>query len=232
MIFNKLIIFLFLYSFSFTFSNIKEYIYDVEIKGVSIVAGTIGKCSLKIRENINEQYEIDILTKTVNFAKLLYPYRDQIKLKVDKDFSLISINHKSTNDDLDNNIQINRDDKVITKNGKNLNFFSDSLYSPYSIIPLMQTKELNIDDEYFYEIFSSKKIKNVMLKVLKIEKIKVPYGIFECIAIKPVLDKNAIKNNGDLELWYTNDNEKIPVKIKLNTKIGTFIMKLKKFKNE
>ena len=67
-----------------------------------------------------------------------------------------------------------------------------------------------------------------MLQVSKIENIKVPYGTFECLNIKPITEKNAIKNNGILELWYTNNNEKIPVKIKLETKIGTFIMKLKK----
>ena len=66
------------------------------------------------------------------------------------------------------------------------------------------------------------------MKVAKIEKIKVPYGTFECLNITPVNDKNLIKNNGVLEIWYTNDNNKIPIKIKLNTKIGTFIMKLNK----
>ena len=230
--FNKLVRLLFFCSFSFIYSHITEYIYDVEIKGVSIIAGNIGKCSLKIEKNINDQYKIDILTKTVNFAKFLYPYRDQIKLKVDKDYSLVSINHTSSNDNINNDIQIYRDEKVITKNGLNLNFFSDSLYSPYSIIPLMQTKDLHINDEYFYKIFSSKKIKNVILKVLKTEKIKVPYGTFECLTIKPIISKGDIKNNGNLELWYTNNKEKIPVKIKLNTKIGTFIMKLKKINYE
>ena len=56
----------------------------------------------------------------------------------------------------------------------------------------------------------------------------MPYGTYECLYVKPNHDKNLIKNNGSIELWYTNDSEKIPLKINLETKIGTFILKLNK----
>ncbi|SVE63811.1 uncharacterized protein METZ01_LOCUS516665, partial [marine metagenome] len=199
-----------------------------EIKGISMIAGNVGKCVLKIEQNENNEYEINILTKTTNLAKILYPYIDEIKLRVDNYFSLLSIEQSISNQRKKIKIEVNKDKKIITKNGKKLNFYADSLFSPYSLIPLLREKDLKINNEYFYKIFSSKKIKNVLLKVLKIEIVKVPYGTFECLNIKPVSDKNIIKNNGELELWYTNDVNKIPIKVKLNTKIGTFIMKLKK----
>jgi hypothetical protein len=210
----------------------QEYLYDVEIKGISIIAGNVGKCSLKIIQNDNNDYEINIVTQTTNLAKILYPYVDKIKLKVDNYFSIKSIEQNISNKNKKINIVLNKALKTITKNGKLLNFYSDSLYSPYSIIPLLRYKDLKMNDEYHYKILSSKKIKDVILKVLKIETINVPYGTFECLNIKPITEKNVIKNNGELELWYTNDDERIPIKIKLNTKIGTFIMKLKKIHNQ
>ncbi len=210
----------------------QEYLYDVEIKGISIIAGNVGKCSLKITQNDNNGYEINIVTQTTNLAKILYPYVDKIKLKVDNYFSIKSIEQTISNKNKKINIVLNKALKTITKNGKLLNFYSDSLYSPYSIIPLLRYKDLKMNDEYHYKILSSKKIKDVILKVLKIETINVPYGTFECLNIKPITEKNVIKNNGELELWYTNNDDRIPIKIKLNTKIGTFIMKLKKIHNQ
>ena len=218
-------------SFLLSASDFQEYIYDVEIKGISMIAGTVGKCVLKIENNENNEYQIDILTKTTNLAKILYPYVDKIKLKVDNSFSLISMDQKISNKKEKTKIAVDKTEKIITRNGRKLNFYSDSLFSPYSLIPLLRTKDLKINNEYFYEIFSSKKIKDILLKVLKTEEIKVPYGTFDCLNIKPITTQNAIKNNGELELWYTNDSNKIPIKIKLETKIGTFIMKLREINN-
>ena len=218
-------------SFLLSASDFQEYIYDVEIKGISMIAGTVGKCVLKIEKNENNEYQIDILTKTTNLAKILYPYIDKIKLKVDNSFSLISMDQKISNKKEKTKIEVDKTEKIIKRNGRKLNFYSDSLFSPYSLIPLLRTKDLKINNEYFYEIFSSKKIKDILLKVLKAEEIKVPYGTFDCLNIKPITAQNAIKNNGELELWYTNDSNKIPIKIKLETKIGTFIMKLRKINN-
>jgi len=227
----KKIISLIIATFLLSASDLQEYIYDVEIKGISMITGTVGKCVLKIEQNENNEYQIDILTKTTNLAKILYPYIDKIKLKVDNSFSLISIDQKISNKKEKTKIEVDKTEKIIKRNGRKLNFYSDSLFSPYSLIPLLRTKDLKINNEYFYEIFSSKKIKDVLLKVLKVEEIKVPYGTFECLNIKPITAQNAIKNNGELELWYTNDVNKIPIKIKLKTKIGTFIMKLREINN-
>ena len=218
-------------SFLLSASDFQEYIYDVEIKGISMIAGTVGKCVLKIEKIENNEYQIDILTKTTNLAKILYPYVDKIKLKVDNSFSLISMDQKISNKKEKTKIEVDKAEKIIKRNGRKLNFYSDSLFSPYSLIPLLRTKDLKINNEYFYEIFSSKKIKDILLKVLKSEEIKVPYGTFDCLNIKPITTQNAIKNNGELELWYTNDSNKIPIKIKLETKIGTFIMKLREINN-
>ena len=212
----------------FPVSHLEEYIYDVEIKGTSMITGSVGSCTLKIDKDKNNQYQMNIVTKTTNLAKILYPYTDQIKLTVDSSYSLLSMEQVISNQKQKLKFEINQNEKVILKNGQKLNFYADSLFSPYSLIYLLRKKDLKVNNQYFYKILSSKKIKDILLKVLKIETVKVPYGTFECLSIKPITKKNTIKNDGELELWYTNDINQIPIKVKLNTKIGTFIMKLKK----
>ena len=224
---KKIILLIFIAAL-FSKSEIEEYIYDVEIKGISIIAGNVGKCSLKIEKKENNQYNMDIVTKTTNLAKILYPYVDEIKLQIDNYFSLLSIEQKISNRDKKLNIKVDKKNKNIIRNGKELNFYSDTLFSPYSLIHFLRKEKIEINNQYNYKIFDGRKIKNILLKVSKIEKVKVPYGTFQCLNIKPITEENMIKNNGFLELWYTDNNEKIPVKIKLETNIGTFIMKLKK----
>lgn len=224
---KKIIVLIFIAAL-FSKSEIEEYIYDVEIKGISIIAGNVGKCSLKIEKKENNQYNMEIVTKTTNLAKILYPYVDEIKLKINNYFSLLSIEQKISNRDKKLNIKVDKENKSIIRNGKKLNFYSDTLFSPYSLIHFLRKEKIEINNQYHYKIFDGKKIKNILFEVSKIEKVKVPYGTFQCLNIKPITEENVIKNNGFLELWYTNNNEKIPVKIKLETNIGTFIMKLKK----
>lgn len=224
---KKIIVLIFIAAL-FSKSEIEEYIYDVEIKGISIIAGNVGKCSLKIEKKENNQYNMEIVTKTTNLAKILYPYIDEIKLKINDYFSLLSIEQKISNRDKKLNIKVDKENKNIIRNGKKLNFYSDTLFSPYSLIHFLRKEKIEINNQYAYKIFDGRKIKNILFKVSKIEKVKVPYGTFQCLNIKPITEENVIKNNGFLELWYTNNNEKIPVKIKLETNIGTFIMKLKK----
>ena len=156
---------------------------------------------------------------------LIYPYFDYIKLLVDKNFSVLELNH-STSEKKQINSKINKINKTIISNGKQLNFYNDTLFSPYSLIYFMRTKNIELDDSYNYKVFDGKKIKEVLLKVSKIEKIKVPYGTFECLNIAPINSDKLIKNKGLLEIWYTNDEQKIPIQIKLDAKIGTFTMKL------
>ena len=223
----KKIILLIFINILFSKSEIEEYIYDVEIKGISMIAGNVGKCSFKIEKNNNE-YDMEIITKTTSFAKILYPYVDKIQLKINNYFSLLSIEQKISNRDKKLEINVDKEKKIIIRNGKKLDFYADTLFSPYSLIHFLRKQKIELNNQYAYKIFDGRKIKDIMLQVSKIENIKVPYGTFECLNIKPITEKNTIKNNGVLELWYTNNNEKIPVKIKLETKIGTFIMKLKK----
>ena len=224
---KKIIVLIFIAAL-FSKSEIEEYIYDVEIKGISIIAGNVGKCSLKIEKKENNQYNMEIVTKTTNLAKILYPYVDEIKLKINDYFSLLSIEQRISNRDKKLKIEVDKENKNIIRNGKKLNFYSDTLFSPYSLIHFLRKEKIEINNQYAYKIFDGRKIKNILFKVSKIEKVKVPYGTFQCLNIKPITEENIIKNNGFLELWYTNNNEKIPVKIKLETNIGTFIMKLKK----
>ena len=88
----KTLLFLFIFNLSFSNLNETKFIYDVEIKGISVIAGNVGKCLLIFREDSLKTFNMNIKIQTTNLAKLLYPYTDEIMIKTDSTFSLLSFN--------------------------------------------------------------------------------------------------------------------------------------------
>ena len=84
--------------------------------------------------------------------------------------------------------------------------------------------------EFTRRAFDNGKLKNVLVSVKKEETISVPAGIFKCILVTLSSGDGSalLKNNGQMKIWFSADNQKIPVKIEQNTNIGTMILELKK----
>jgi len=59
------------------------------------------------------------------------------------------------------------------------------------------------------------------IKFKQKEVIRCKYGRIECLKFVPVLTKNnPFKNEDDMEIWFSNDGNYIPIKIKMKSKIG------------
>ncbi|MCQ2973547.1 MAG: DUF3108 domain-containing protein [Bacteroidales bacterium] len=72
----------------------------------------------------------------------------------------------------------------------------------------------------------------VKLKYKKTEIIKTDFGKIECLKFVPVLDdKSVFKKEDDLEAWFTNDANYVPVKIKIDMPIASIRCQLIKYKN-
>ena len=63
------------------------------------------------------------------------------------------------------------------------------------------------------------------------ETIRVSAGTFNCLKVEPISPdgKPLLKNNGEMRVWLSDDNLKLPVKIEMKTNIGNMIMKLKDY---
>jgi hypothetical protein len=77
---------------------------------------------------------------------------------------------------------------------------------------------LNINDIYKYHIYNLGKIKKIDMKVVGQEMIKTSFGRFNTIVVSPVL------NNGDMKIWFTNDENRYPIKIELKINYGRLIL--------
>jgi hypothetical protein len=91
--------------------------------------------------------------------------------------------------------------------------------------------DLEVGKSQFLRVFDNGKIYDVEVKVLKKEKITIPAGTFDTIIIKPILKSEGIfMRKGDVLIWLTDDEKKVPVKIESKVKIGGINVVLKKGK--
>ena len=109
---------------------------------------------------------------------------------------------------------------------------TEPVYDPIAFIYFLRSQELSLEDSFHFLSAGEKKVREVWVNITGIEKIKVPAGNFDCLKVEPISPdgKPLLKNNGELRVWLSNDDNKLPVKIEMKTNIGTMVMKLKEFK--
>ena len=122
----------------------------------------------------------------------------------------------------------NYDDSVVVTSDTTL-VLNGPLRDPYSLFYYLRTIPLSAGDEIPITTFDDNHFTDLKLMVQHKDKIHVPAGQFDCVVVEPVKEKGSkFKSKGDMTLWFSDDERKIPVKIKLKAKFGSMILKLRK----
>ena len=105
------------------------------------------------------------------------------------------------------------------------------VYEPTAFVYYLRSQNLQLGDSYQFYSYSRKKIREVVVHITGSETVKVAAGTFSCLKVEPVSNdgKPLLKNNGEMRVWLSDDNLKLPVKIEMKTNIGNLIMKLKDY---
>jgi hypothetical protein len=106
-------------------------------------------------------------------------------------------------------------------------FAQDALSSLYFI----RTRELTPGSEILIDNHTDKKNYPLKVIVYRKETVEVPAGSFDCVVIEPVMRAEGIfKAKGRIWIWLTDDQFKIPVKMKTEVFfLGSITAQLKKF---
>lgn len=95
------------------------------------------------------------------------------------------------------------------------------VHDPLSGFFSLRNRPMEVGVPVKIRIFDSKKTWDVDVEVLRRERIKVPAGTFNTIMIKPNLKSEGIfLRRGDVYIWLTDDQRKIPVMVRTKVTIG------------
>ncbi|MBE9535670.1 MAG: DUF3108 domain-containing protein [Proteobacteria bacterium] len=207
---------------------------DFVVSWMGIPAGTTTMSVIEKKEdNPQKALTLSLETRSNKFMSSFYKVRNKIESLIDsEDFSAINFTarlqqgrRKKTKD-----IFFDGDNNKLTfiKNGKKgVHDVPQKTFDSLSSFYYLRTKELISGEDIKINTFSNGKLYNVTVKILEKEKIKVKAGTFDTIKVQPLIKRNDVfLNKGDIFIWLTDDEEKIPVLIKTEVKIGHIVAEL------
>ena len=178
-------------------------------------------------------YLLSTSVKTNSFLDNFYEVRDETLSWLNVgDFSLLKTVKKIREGKYHRNHSAHiSGDSLLIWNKKYFTI-TEPVYDPIAFIYFLRSQKLSVGDTFHFLSASEKKIREVGVNITGKESINVSAGSFDCLKVEPVSSDGVplLKNNGELRVWLSNDNKKLPVKIEMKTNVGTMVMKLKEIK--
>jgi hypothetical protein len=91
-----------------------------------------------------------------------------------------------------------------------------------SFIYFVRTLSLDLGQSYEFNRYFRPDRNPVRLEVLRKERIKVPAGEFDAIVVRPAIkSKGIFSENSKAEIWFSEDANRIMVKLKADLPVGS-----------
>jgi hypothetical protein len=117
--------------------------------------------------------------------------------------------------------------KDLLKNSETTKSITKQTYDSLSSFFYFRSIPLQVGASYYIDIFDCKKLWNTEVQVLRREVIETPLGRFSTVVIKPLLSSEGIfARTGDMYIWLTDDDRRIPVRMKSKVRVGSITVTL------
>ena len=185
--------------------------------------------------NNKSVYHVVAHGETTGFASVFFKvddtYESYFDKKDGKPYRFVrKINEGGYKKDVEINFDYKKDKALLNdkKNKKKLNFdLQDSIQDLISAFYYLRNN-YNVQDLVKGEaitlkmLFDDDGVFNFKLKYLGKEVVKTKYGKVECLKFRPLVQSGRIfKEQESLSLWVSNDDNRIPIRIKADIAVGS-----------
>lgn len=194
----------------------------------------MGRAYLSVEESDTvsgiPSHHVKFVAKTSNFADRIFRVRDKIDIWLNKeDLTTIKIVKQIQEGDYHRNFYttINYSKSIAVTNNDTIQI-SEAVRDPYSLLFYLRTVPLEVGKILDFTTFDRKKTTEFQVIVDGKETVQTPAGSFYCKIIRPFREgKSLLKNSGDMIIWFSDDEQCIPVQIKIKLKFGSMLLQLK-----
>lgn len=212
------------------FSSGERLIYSIHY---GFIQG--GEAILAIREAVLDGKTVNNLYlngKTVGLASSLYLVDDTYQSFTDKETNWP---YKSIRDIHENRYKhystqvfdhwSRKDSSIcnssITGNVVVVKGCQDILSAVYYLRSIMLNRKPKLDEQFIVNTYFTDEKYPLVIRFKGFEKIKTKFGMIDCMKFMPeVLTGRVFKSKDDMSVWFSNDNNFIPIKIKFDIYIG------------
>ena len=169
---------------------------------------------------------------------LIYKVRDYVESNIDVNgiFSrryVKRLNEGSYSDDKEVLYEQERNKAHLIEDGDYKNTFDipDCAQDILSALYFVRTMEFSVGDTMAINLFDVDKAYPLKVKVNRREHVEVPAGEFDCLVVEPFLESEGMfRSEGRIELWLSDDENRIPVLMRTYIAIiGHIDAKLKEY---
>jgi hypothetical protein len=217
---------------SVPFTHGERLTYEVHFLGMNA-----GKAVLSILDKTvfhgRTIYPILSTVESNDFISMIYPVHDQLESDLDmeglyshrlnvkqhegkrKREKRIEFDHKARKA-----VQIKNGERTVSDITPKVNDFLSALY-------VFRARRLQVGLPVFIDVHEGGKNWKLEIRVLKKEVVKTPSGSFNTLKVQAVASYEGIfLSKGDLFIWVTDDDRKIPVLLQSKIKGGTITLAL------
>ena len=178
-----------------------------------------------------DTYHVSFSAQTKGLANQLFKIRDQIDIWMDSEkFFTHRLKKNIQEGSYKKSVDITFDyDKGIARTKTNEVEIDFEARDPFSMFYYLRTIPLKEKEIMSFTSFEGQKIVHYNLQMTGKEIINSPVGTFVCKVIRPFRKgKKLFKNQGDMQIWISDDAKRLPVKIQIKMKFGSMTLLLKK----
>ena len=199
-----------------------------------------GTATMEVAEEYaqgKKSYHISAITASNSFVDTFYKVRDRVdsfiyadnlsshRYKVHQEEGSFRRDKEITFDYLKGTATYIKDQKTSVYS------IPSSVQDAFSALYYLRTKKITVGKTETLNVFEDKKLWQVEVQVLGKEKIQTPAGVFDTIMVKPILKFEGIfQRKGDVYIWLTDDERKMPVRMRSKIKIGSISADLIEYK--
>lgn len=115
------------------------------------------------------------------------------------------------------------------KNEKKDFDISADAVDPLAGLYVIRQLDLTVGKDVYIDIFDSKKNWKIKVLVQRRERLSTVLGDVNTIVVRPLMQSEGIfSRSGDMEIWLTDDDRRIPVRMQTKVKIGSVTATLTK----
>ena len=211
----------------------EKLIYNASFGSIDAANGSLKVLSKELVNDIMT-YHVQFTAKSKGLVNYLFPIDDRIDIWLNENsllpMKVLSNIHEGQYQKKRETFLYHNYGYAIT-NGDTVEI-NESTHSPYSLFYFFRNEEILKMEGKTIETIQGKKITPLELKIEKNIKETVPVGKFSCFKVTPTRKGGKEFNNqATMSILFSNDENRYPIKIRMNLKYGSLTLKLKQIVN-
>ncbi|MBD3163498.1 MAG: DUF3108 domain-containing protein [Candidatus Eisenbacteria bacterium] len=203
--------------FSVRYGFIRAGEASLEITGIEEVGG-------------HPCYHVVSLAKSNSFFDRIFKVRDRVESWMDVDFLFSRRFHKRLREGgyrKDQRIEMDHRNLLATYQNGRVFEISPGAHDVLSAFYYVRTLDLEPGQQFDLDAHADRKNYPLRVIVHRRESVDTPAGEFDCLVVEPVLRTPGLfKHQGDLTIWLTDDERRMPVLMKSKIAVGSISVTL------